>query len=205
MAVWPSSSRILLRHFDSRELLFNCAVGRPNSKVWSFWFNVGIFSFFVFSLSTFFPLQILLSHALVVFNPHIFSLYRPKVIRLDEIAKKGRKRNNFTSISCLRSLSYLIDLMIDWHHFVYYMSSPRMNHCDNELFGTWFHCFLFRNKKQMGTVGERRLGLSTAKDAGYSKLIVFCSAILSGFTFGLPVFGGVLTGKVRFFSYLGLH
>jgi len=41
----------------------------------------------------------------------------------------------------------------------------------------------------------RRLGMSTEKDAGYSKLIVFCSAILSGFTFGLPVFGGCLTAQ----------
>jgi len=47
----------------------------------------------------------------------------------------------------------------------------------------------------MGSGSERRLGLSLAKDGGYSKLIVFCSAILSGFTFGLPVFGGVLTGQ----------
>merc|ERR1712131_8784 len=41
----------------------------------------------------------------------------------------------------------------------------------------------------------RRLGMSTEKDGAYSKLIVVCSAILSGFTFGLPVFGGVLTAQ----------
>jgi len=41
----------------------------------------------------------------------------------------------------------------------------------------------------------RRLGLSLEKDAGYSKLIVFCSAMLSGFTFGLPGFQGVLTAQ----------
>ena len=44
----------------------------------------------------------------------------------------------------------------------------------------------------------RRLGMSTEKDGAYSKLIVVCSAILSGFTFGLPVFGGVLTAQVKY-------
>jgi len=40
---------------------------------------------------------------------------------------------------------------------------------------------------------RKRLGLSLEKDGGYSKLIVFMSAVLSGFTFGLPGFLGALT------------
>ena len=45
---------------------------------------------------------------------------------------------------------------------------------------------------------RKRLGLSLEKDGGYSKLIVFMSAVLSGFTFGLPGFLGALTVEVRF-------
>ena len=41
-----------------------------------------------------------------------------------------------------------------------------------------------------------KLGLSLEKDGGYSKLIVFMSAVLSGFTFGLPGFLGALTVEV---------
>ena len=44
---------------------------------------------------------------------------------------------------------------------------------------------------------RKRLGLSLEKDGGYSKLIVFMSAVLSGFTFGLPGFLGALTVEVR--------
>lgn len=44
-------------------------------------------------------------------------------------------------------------------------------------------------------MGKKLLGLSLEKDAGYSKLIVVCSALLSGFTFGLPAFQGVLTAQ----------
>lgn len=40
---------------------------------------------------------------------------------------------------------------------------------------------------------KKRLGLSIEKDGGYSKLLVGCSAMLSGFTFGLAGYQGVLT------------
>ena len=48
---------------------------------------------------------------------------------------------------------------------------------------------------------RKRLGLSLEKDGGYSKLIVFMSAVLSGFTFGLPGFLGALTVEVRFENF----
>ena len=51
---------------------------------------------------------------------------------------------------------------------------------------------------------RKRLGLSLEKDGGYSKLIVFMSAVLSGFTFGLPGFLGALTVEVRFWKFLSL-
>lgn len=41
----------------------------------------------------------------------------------------------------------------------------------------------------------RRLGLTTKKDGGYSKLIVLCAALLSGFTFGFSAFQNVLTAQ----------
>ena len=47
---------------------------------------------------------------------------------------------------------------------------------------------------------KKRLGLSTKKDGGYSKLIVACSALLSGFTFGFSAFQNVLTASVSTFS-----
>ncbi|CBY39923.1 unnamed protein product [Oikopleura dioica] len=46
----------------------------------------------------------------------------------------------------------------------------------------------------MGHVSHR-FGLSTKKDGGYSKLIVACSALLSGFTFGFSAFQNVLTAS----------
>ena len=51
---------------------------------------------------------------------------------------------------------------------------------------------------------RKRLGLSLEKDGGYSKLIVFMSAVLSGFTFGLPGFLGALTVEVSSFLLLGI-
>merc|ERR1711990_95002 len=39
------------------------------------------------------------------------------------------------------------------------------------------------------------LGLSLEKDGPYSKVMVFLSALLSGMTFGIPVFHGVLTAQ----------
>lgn len=51
---------------------------------------------------------------------------------------------------------------------------------------------------------RKRIGLSLEKDAGYSKLMVFMSAILSGFTFGLPAFLGALTVEWKDESGLAL-
>ena len=52
----------------------------------------------------------------------------------------------------------------------------------------------------MGKEGHR-FGLSTKKDGGYSKLIVACSALLSGFTFGFSAFQNVLTASVSSFLF----
>ena len=56
--------------------------------------------------------------------------------------------------------------------------------------------YLYKYLEKMSD--RKRLGLSLEKDGGYSKLIVFMSAVLSGFTFGLPGFLGALTVEVRF-------
>lgn len=48
----------------------------------------------------------------------------------------------------------------------------------------------------------RKFGLSLEKDGGYSKVIVVCSALLSGFTFGLAGFQGVLTAQVSYINMI---